>query len=265
MRLGPALAAGGVILAVAASGCVGRDKKLYDDAESLWLNEKYEEAVSKLRLLVDEYPDSAIVSKALFRLGEIYYLNLDDPDKSLGYFERAAEVEETKEAGLKAREYMADIYENATQDYDKAIIQYQKIIHDYKGLVKEDEYVYRIAGAYFKKGDYDQAIIEYTSILERFPGSDLRFDVLYQVASAKLVLGNPEEALGIFRALLEKGGGSRRDYDIRLGVATCYEDMGKLPEALSEYRKMSKLYPGKVLVERKIDSLNKRMSKKLGK
>ena len=263
MRFGPSIGAGVIALAIAVSGCVGRDQRLLDDAQRLWLGEHYEESASKLLLLVDEYSDSKLVPRALLRLGEIYYLNLDDPDKSAAYFLRLAESKDDGGLGLQARNYLADIYENSKRNYDLAIEQYQTILSEYSDKINENDYRYKVARAYFRKQNYAQAIIEYQALLERNPNEDLRLDALYQIATCKFISGKTGEALEIFKGLLAKYPKSRYDYDIRLGIGSCYEEQEKLPDALLEYQKMLKLYPDKALIERKIDSVQKRMDKKL--
>lgn len=251
--------------ALAAAGCEKRDETLYDEAQRLWLNDRYDAAVSKLKLLADEFPESKTAPKALFRIGEIYYLSLDEPEKGLEYLALAAGEADDAALVLQARRYMAEIYENSTRDFDLAIEQYHKIINEGGPGVAEDEYYYRIAGAYFKKGNYSQAAIEYKTMLERFPGSGRAQDAWYQVASLMLLLEKPGEALEIFRRLLESGPSPEREYDIRMGIGACYEEMEKLDEALREYEEAAELYPDRELIARKMDAVRKRKEKKLGR
>ncbi|VAX19171.1 hypothetical protein MNBD_NITROSPINAE02-605 [hydrothermal vent metagenome] len=243
--------------------CDSRDKILYQEAERLWLEEHYDDAVSKLRVVVEEYPDSGYAPKALLRLGEIYYLNLDEPEKAIDYLTDATKKRAPDELRLKARLYIGEIYENSLRNYDLAILQYQKIIKEYKDIIKEDEYLYRVANAYFRKGDYAQAVIEFQSLLNRFPKSDLSLDARYQVANSKFISGAAKEALRHFQQLLKDSPGNKYDYDIRLGIAICYEELSQLKKALAKYKDMLKLYPDKPILSRKIDSIKNRLNKKL--
>lgn len=213
--------------------------------------------------MVREYPKSNYASKALLRLGEIYYLNLDQPEKAIDYLTRATKKKAPFEIRLKARLYIGEIYENSLRDYDLAILQYQKIIDEHKGNIKEDEYLYRVANAYFRKGDYAQAVIEFQSLLNRFPKSDLSLDARYQVANSKFISGAAKDALRHFKQLLKDSPGNKYDYDIRLGIAICYEELAQLKKALANYEDMLKLYPGKLILNRKIDSIKNRLDKKL--
>lgn len=256
--------AGGIVLAFTVAGCVSRDQRLYDEAERLWMNDRHESAVSKFMLLADEYPDSKLAPMALFRVGEIFYLNLDDPEKAIESFERVAENNKDGDIGLRAREYLIEIYENSSvRNFDQAIVQYQLVLNEHESRVARDEYLYRIATAYFRKEDYNQAIVEFSSLLEKYPQSSFRLDAWYQIASCKFVLGNAADALPIFQKLLKENLSPSREYDVRLGIGMCYEEMEKLADALRIYEKMIELHPGRELIERKISSVKKRMEKKL--
>ncbi len=251
------------VCAVTFAACDTREKTLYQEAERLWLDEHYEDAVSKLRVVVEEYPESGYAPKALVRLGEIYYLNLDEPEKAIDYLTDATKKRAPDKLRLKARLYIGEIYENSLRNYDLAILQYQKIINEYKDIIKEDEYLYRVANAYFRKGDYAQAVIEFQSLLNRFPKSDLSLDARYQVANSKFISGAAKEALHYFEKLLKDSPGNKYDYDIRLGIAICYEELSQLKKALAKYKDMLKLYPDKSILSRKVDSIKNRLNKKL--
>jgi len=253
-------AQGFIILLMILSGCQGRDKALYDSAQDHWLKDEYVEAVDKFRLITAEYPDSKLASMALFRLGEIHYLNLDDPARALDYFSKVVEREDKSSLTLRAYKYIAEIYERSLGDHDLAILQYQKILSEFSDSVKPDAYRYLIAKAYFNKHEYAQAIIEYQTLLHEYPKSDLALDARYQVANSRLINGEPEKAIVLLKRLLEDYPGNKYLYDIYLSIASAYEDMDQLKEALGVYETMKREFPDKELVDRKIDSLNRRQS-----
>ncbi len=252
-----------VLLTIIFLGCAKRDKALFDDAQKQWLDGDYQGAVSKLVALEGEYPTSPYSAKALFRLGEIHYLNLDEPQKALDYFARLTKREMTGQQDLKARDYIAEIYGNSLQNYDLAILQYQETINDYRDNIEEDRYRYRIAESYFHKGDYSQAEIEYQTLLVKFPDSKYTLDARYQIANCKFITGAAKEALNLFKNLLEDYPGNKYEYDIRLGRAICHEELFQLEKALTEYVALKKRYPEKMILERKIDSIKQRLDKKL--
>lgn len=252
-----------MICAIGLAGCDKSARIQYSEAEKMWLDERYESAASRLLMIVEEYPQSKVASQALFRLGEIHYLNFDQPKKALEYFYRAANNNGSLELNVRAYSYIGEIYENSLGNYDQAILQYQKIINQYPGRVDEDKYLYSIANAYFHKGDYTQARIEYQSLIAKFPLSEFKMDALYQSANSMFIEGSSKKALLLFQRIQAKYPENKYDYDIRLGIATCHEELSELSKALSEYQDMLIKYPDKPILKRKIDSINKRVNKKL--
>ncbi len=249
---------------ISFGGCLDRGKTLYEEARKLWLDERYDDAVVKLLIIVDEnYGD--YVDEANLRLGEIYYLNLDDTSKALNYFDQAGKDSADREIALKAHDYKSEIYLDVLDNHDNAILEYQFIINNFKDRVTEDKYLYRVGEAYFKKGDYEQAAMEFSNMLARFPESALKIDARYHIANLKFITGQSEQALKLFRDLLTIDKKGKYTYDIKLASAICYEDMGRLKTALSKYSELLGLYPEKDLLSRKIISIKKRMSRKVAR
>ncbi len=258
----PWLAAVLSLALLCAGACQKSDKMLFESAERLWLSDEHQEAADKLKLLVSEYPDSSRVSSALFRLGEIYYLNLEDPVKALDYFIKVTEREGKTDLNLKTHKYIAEIYERSLRNYDLAILQYQRILNEFRDIVKADEYRLSIGKAYFKKSDCGQAIIEYQTLLDEFPESGLALDARYQIANCRIIRGEPAKAIELYKSALADYPGSRYEYDIRLGIGMGYEELDQLSKALVTYEEMNKDFPDRKLIEKKIISINKRINKR---
>ena len=245
------------------AGCVSENARLYEEAQELCMTGRYNEAVSKLFIVAEGEKKGALKIKALFRLGEIHYLNLDKPKKSLEYFLQVSSEDSGGKKGLKAHKYMADIYLDELGEHELAILQYQQIMSDYKSLIKKDEYYFLIAMAYFKKSDYTQATIEFQTFLENYPESDLAFDAHLQIANSLFITGKREEALDLFLKLHLEAPEGRYDYDLWLAIAICYEELGKLDLALAEYLSLLQRYPKRRLLTGKKIAIEKRIRKKI--
>lgn len=248
-----------------ATGCVSKNAQLYEEAQSLWLAGRHQEAISKLIVVVEGEKRGKLRIKALFRLGEIYYLNVNEPKKALEYFLQVANESAGNETGLASHKYIADIYMNGMGEHELAILQYQRIMSDYKELVEEDEYYYLVAMAYYKSSDYAQAIIEFQTFLENYPNSKLAFDARLQVANCLFISGKTKEALDLFLKLHLEAPEGRYDYDLRFVIALCYEELDKLDLALAEYNSLSERYPERKLLEKKKAAVEKRLKKKVEK
>ena len=245
------------------TGCISKNTQLYEEAKDLWMTGRYKEATSKLLVVAEGEKKGALRTKALFRLGEIHYLNLDEPKKALDYFLKVSIEDAGNKIGLEAHKYMADIYLYALGEHEFAILQYQQIMSDYGKYVKKDEYYFLIAMAYFKKSDYTQATIEFQTFLEDYPESDLAFDAFFQIANSFFITGKTEAALDLFLKLHLEAPEGRYDYDLRFAIALCYEELGKLDLALSEYSQLANRYPKRKLLVGKKIAIEKRIRKKI--
>lgn len=252
-----------LLLAMTLLACSDRDKKLYTEAQALWIADRYTEAVSKLLVITELGTDEKYVSKSLFRLGEIHYLNLDMPDKALDFFHMAELRKEDPEIVRSSLEYIAQIELVTNQNYDGAILQYQKIIDTFSDEINVDEYLFKIAKVYMDKGDYSQAAIEFASLINRFPKGKLVFDAEYEIAVSYFIKGDSKEALKRFNALLDKKSDHKYDYDIKLSRAICFEDLGKLKQALKQYEELLADYPDKLVLKKKIKSVRHRATRKV--
>jgi len=248
-----------IILLAGFGACFKSDQALFDSAEKLWLNERYDKASDKLKLLVAEYPDSTKISNAYYRLGEIYYLNLDKPNTALDYFVKVTQLEGKTSLNLKSHKYIAEIYERSLGNYNLAILQYQRILNDFRDIIKADEYMLNIGKMYYKKGACPQAIIEYQALLNEFPKSDLALDANYHIANCMIINGEAERAKIIYEKALLDYPENKYKYDIMLGIGACFEELDQLKKALLTYERMREAFPGKKLVEKKIISTKKRI------
>ena len=64
------------------------DDMLYLDAQILRKKKRYTDAVAVYELIIEKYPEEIKADDALFALGELYELHLNDPDKARIYYER---------------------------------------------------------------------------------------------------------------------------------------------------------------------------------
>ncbi len=196
--------------------CQHRADNLYSEAERLWLDERYEEAANKFRMLITEYPESEKVSSSLYRLGEIYYLNLSDSARALDYFIQVTEREGKNGLKLKTFLHIADIYERTVGNFDLAILQYQRILNDFSSSVDVDEYRLKIARAYFRKGDYQQAVLEYQTLVEESPNSALSLEASFQMANLHFIMSRPKEALSLFEGILKNFPSSKIHFLLKM-------------------------------------------------
>ncbi|MBI5182741.1 MAG: tetratricopeptide repeat protein [Nitrospinae bacterium] len=233
---------------------------LYTDAEDLWSKARYIEAAKRFIQLVEDFPESVLVSDSLYRLGEIYYLNLNDSQEGIKYFYEVIRQGKNGENSYNAQRYIAEIYDKTLNDYEQAIIEYHRLINDYDKDDMADKDQYQIAQCYFKKGDFEQAIIEFDILREEYPESKLIPDSYYQKANSLYMLGRYNDAIAVYNDLLKEYPQNRYAIDARFGIASSIEEKERFREALTIYEEIREGYGNKDLIDMKIDRLQKRIN-----
>ncbi|MFV1950385.1 MAG: tol-pal system YbgF family protein [Nitrospinota bacterium] len=250
-------------LSLYQAGCYKESpERLYTEAEDLWGKGRYIEAVKRFLQLIEGFPESPLVNDSLYRLGEIYYLNLGDGRKGIKYFYEVSRQGKKGKNSYNAQRYIAEIYDNTLNDYEQAIIEYHGLINDYDRVDMADKDQYRIAQCYLKKGDFEQAITEFDILKEEYPDSELIPDSHYQKANALYILGRCNDAIAAYKAFLEEYPQNRYTIDAKFGIATCLEEEEKLRKALTIYEEIKEDYANKELLDMKIDRLKKRIKDK---
>lgn len=253
-----ALVAGLFLFAV---NCTSRPVALMQEAENLWFKNRYREAIRVFLQVVDRYPDTPRAETSLLRVGEIFMLNLSEPEKAIEYFTRLTLAYPKSEAAITARKTMAFIYEKSLRDYDHAVIQYQKLI-DGKNVADRDKYQFAIGRCYYEKGDFNQAVIEYRTLIRRYPGSELIPETRYEIGNCYFVMNNCEEAVKQYRGTLKEYPDTRRRGDILLSIGVCLEEKEEYAKALQLYGGLLDNYQNRALIQTKMDNVTARMKNK---
>jgi outer membrane protein assembly factor BamD len=68
------------------------------------------------------------------------------------------------------------------KNYDKASIEFQKLIFNYPGAIFIDSAQYLLGMSYFNQKDYPLAVVEFNKLLSSFPTSQLSDDAAFMVA-----------------------------------------------------------------------------------
>ena len=158
------------IVLTATLGCGdSRVENLLLRANEEWVQGRNHSAIELFNAVLEISPSGPQAEESLYRLGEIYYFGLGETTKAISYFQEVVSMRPRGEYAYGAQKYIAEIVELSFRDLDQAIIEYQKLINEYKKPQEHPEQQFRIAAIYFKKHNYDQALVEFDILVESYP------------------------------------------------------------------------------------------------
>lgn len=187
-------------------------------------------------------------------------MNFSDFENAIKYFKQLLQTKKAlNKLKFKAQSYIAEIYEDSLNNYDLAIIEYQRLINNFDNWISPDVGQYRIARCYYKKGDYQQAIVEYEILVEKFPASSLVEKSKYQMITSYFILGECSRAVDNYFMFKDKFPESQFMPEIKFEIGSCYEEEGDLVKSLNIFRDLKGVYSNQKLIQMKINSIQKRL------
>ena len=265
-RLAGSLACG---VAVALLVAAGRDhwgaQRAFSRAETAWEQGDYRRSATLFREVAERHPGHRLAPEALFRLGRVTYLFLNDPREAVRVLRLLSRREGAGPWARRAQQLLGEIFEVRQGDCRQAIVEYQRMISlDPRGE-GNDEAQFAVARCSFALGDYDQARSEYELLLERYPESALRPKALAGIANTWYVTGRFGQAVKLYRQVAEEARDPALAAEAGFGVATALEEAGDLAGALVQFERVRSTYPNPGVVEQRIARARERISQQGGR
>ena len=99
-----------------------RVKRSYAVAERNWDEGNYRKAVELYQAVLDEYPSDPLAHEAHFRIGNTYYLFLQQEREAILAFRELTRKDPSGPWGQKAQKRLGEIFEKRLEDYRQAIV-----------------------------------------------------------------------------------------------------------------------------------------------
>ena len=249
-----------LILLLFTTACLFKDEESYfRRADSYFEQGQVEKAVSVLKEYLEEFPNGTERDRALFRTGEILYYTQGKRGQAVKIFGRLIKDHSFSRYGLQAREFLAGIYRDETNDYLRAVFEYRWLLKQKPGAGKAAEYQYQVAHCYFLSNRYEEAIEELELFIERYPESSFIESAFNELGSIYLIQGKAEQALEVFKTMLAKFPSSPYKSEIEFKIGDVYELLGLLKEALAQYKEVRPRYRNQAAVDIRIRGVEARL------
>ncbi len=240
-----------------------RDKpdRLYSTAIDATARGDIELAETIYKLIIKRYPNSSVRKDALYQLGLLDYLYLNDYTTALEHFYDLVYTYPNYKHTFDAYMYIAQIYKEQQHMPQKAVEIYEKLL----GSTSSPEYLKqllpKLASGYESTGNIEKATESYERLLKLYDKPPANY--LYEYAYLKYLAGRYNEAVKDFQEVGSFYPQSSYRFSAQLAIADCYEETGRSEDALSLLNSLKAEYPTKTsIISIKIDSVEKRIRNK---
>jgi tetratricopeptide (TPR) repeat protein len=248
----------GLAVVMLVSGCSNSLAGRYKRANDLFEEKDYEKAVEEFLKLARLAPADTIGLAALRKAGDTYYLYLKKYEHALRAYYLYVERSENPVEAFKVQEQIAEIFFLHLEDWQNAIVEYDKLIMN-KGFGQViDRFQFRVAQSYQNLGQFEQSVIEFDEFLTDYPNSELLARAWFESAVSCHQQKKYDDALKRYKKVLEIANGQSIATEAQFGIANVYEDKEDLNTAINMYRELMDLYPNRAVIEMKLKGATKR-------
>jgi tetratricopeptide (TPR) repeat protein len=214
-------------------------------AETFFLAEEYEKAITELESFIDTYfyIDEELTGASLRRIGECY-LRQKQYDQALDIFRQ---VKERFPEGKAVGHMVIDVEEIAHHlwnrgRYAEAIVQYEEMMDLFPA--RKTIYQERLADIHYSRGDYDEALDQYKDLITLYPNRKTIYNE--QIALLYRRLGRIDEAILKFEEMMDLFPERKKIYLEQ--IAETYSKADKFDKAVETYLLLLALYPEREIV-----------------
>ncbi|MEA2022156.1 MAG: tetratricopeptide repeat protein [Candidatus Caldatribacteriota bacterium] len=229
-------------------------------AQTYQLNEDYQLSNDTLKIIIQDFPDSSIISKTYYQIAQ-NFLELNELDSAEKYFKKA--LEKTKDNQLKAEALfqLSEIFwqENKPLESINCIYEIlhkgyrlkrnsepeERLIRRYYSIEKYDEEIIipypvtvKVADILFKYRQYIQAEKFYNEIIKNFPEASDIEEIYYKRARTLYYKKEYREAINCCKEIINKFSLNEIVIRAEYLLSNTYLTLGEIPVALNKYHEI---------------------------
>jgi outer membrane protein assembly factor BamD len=200
------------------------DQDLLRSAEGEMQRRRYSDARKSLQRLINQYPDSDLVTSARLALARAMYEDRKY-DEARNEYQRFLELHPQHERADEAVYYLAMSYFRQSETIDRDQTATQKALEEFQILLKQmpdSQYVgdarerlavasrklaqrdLYVAEFYFRQKSYEAALNRCKVLLTEYPGTEVEDAALYYLGESLWQLEQKTDARGVFQKLVDQ-------------------------------------------------------------
>jgi TolA-binding protein len=208
------------------------EEALYKEGRALAEQKRYEEAISSLLTVLEEYPDSELSEKCFYSLQKNLIKLIGSHFSDEHYYsilEVYYQYNEPFLREIKDTNSLFQIGESFRQAgfYDEALELYGKAKRIYPPNHPEDELTFRVGEIYLQQKVYKKAEKLFKKVVTTFPDSEFYGRSFHSLADTYFEQKRYDEAHRAYRAALENDMRNVRGIKSLFRLGKCYQAMGE--------------------------------------
>lgn len=241
-------------------GCESRQEKEFNRGVKYQSNGEFKEALLEFDKVMKREPSNTIALRAARESVKILLYDTKNYEKAIDALKFLILYSNNPDERWKSQSQVAQIYFDNLAWYDKALLEYSKLLTG--DLPKDESLKVRLAIArtYYYLGQFAQSSSEASSILvEQDVSDDQAFDVYLLQANINQSLKKYTEAAKALEQLMVRFPERAKKENIGINLALCYEELGVYKEALRVLESLKDYYKPKEYIDLRIKKLKDRL------
>ena len=240
-------------------GCEASSRRLeFNRAERAEKEKDYSTAAKYYLRVMKRNPEADLSMEAARRAVKLYSVDLSRYNDAVTILEFLIVREKDKARLYSYQKNLANIYFENLLDYEKAIIEYNKMLQLRESKKDKITITYNIARSYFSLNKFYQANIEVKKLLDTDLDPDTRFEILLLRGNILLTMKNHTDAIDVYTELIEEFPEKTLKEKVQINLAVCYEELNDFDRAVVILEEMRSSYPNQDFIDRKIARLKQR-------
>lgn len=251
-------------LTIGLSACSPPEAKDYKRAQQEMSQGHHRIALSSLDRVMKRAPDSEFAVKAARDGARIASLEIKDYKRAVEYYQFLVLHSPDPAERISAQKQLASIYFDQLQNYDKAILELNKLVRGTESDVEIARYKLDIARANYYQNNFFQAHSEIDDLLKLNVGDDERFSAWVLKSNIHIALKEYVKAIEILKKVAATYPQKSLQENVFQTLAVCYEESDNFAEAINTLESVKDKYPQPEYIEIRVKRLKDRQKNRPG-
>jgi tetratricopeptide (TPR) repeat protein len=245
-------------------GCVSSEQKAFDNGKMAAEKGSFEEAISSFDKVIIRSPESDLGIAATREAARISFFETKNFLLAAYYNQKLVLYSKDAVERQVAQKGIVGIYFDQLGDYQRAVLEINKLVMMLEDPVEVSEYKIKLARAYYYQNNFVQAENEVLEFLKTYPESDQRFDMTLLLANINLAKKQLADAAAVFQKILKEFPERATKENVGLMLSVCYEEMKDFKSASEVLLSIRAKHPMPEYVDLRIERLKARMKNQPG-